>query len=193
MSKCVAILADMGTGKTLISIALAGIMYQRGKIKNLLVVCPKSIVGVWEAEFKKFADFDYNLAVLEGGTHKKTDTLRHMSGTGLQVVVVNYESCWRLEEDIANWKPQMVICDESSKIKNPQAKQAKALHRLGKLSKYNVILTGTPIVNSPLDFFSQYKFLNSDIFGGSFYAFRAKYAIIGGFENHQIVGYRNLA
>lgn len=93
MSKGVAILADMGTGKTLISIALAGIMYQRGKIKNLLVVCPKSILGVWEAEFFKFADFDYNLALLEGGTLKKTDSLRHMSSTGLQVVIFRYESC----------------------------------------------------------------------------------------------------
>ena len=192
MSKGVAILADMGTGKTLISIALAGIMFQRGKIKSLLVVCPKSIVGVWDSEFLKFADFEYNLAVLEGATVKKTDVLRHMNGKGLQVVVVNYESCWRLENDIAKWKPHMIICDESSKIKNPQAKQAKALHRLGKLSKYNAILTGTPIVNSPLDFFSQYKFLNDDIFGGSFYAFRSKYAIIGGFQNHQIVGYKNL-
>ena len=67
----------------------------------MLVVCPKSIVGVWEEEFAKFADYDYRLAVLEGDTAKKADTLRHMAGSGLQIVVVNYESCWRLETELA--------------------------------------------------------------------------------------------
>jgi hypothetical protein len=40
------------------------------------------------------------LAVLEGHSGKKADTLRHMTGTGLQVVVLNYESTWRLEEEL---------------------------------------------------------------------------------------------
>ena len=76
-------------------------------------------------------------------------------------------------------EPDLIVCDESSKIKNPQAKQSKALHRLGKLSRYNLILTGTPITNNPLDFYSQYRFLDESIFGASFYSFRARYAIIG--------------
>jgi len=189
----VAILADMGTGKTLITIAVAGALFGDGKIKRLLVVCPKSIVGVWESEFGKFADYEYTVAVLEGGSGKKADTLRHMTGDGLQVAVVNYESAWRLEAELQRWKPDMIVCDESSKIKNPQAKQAKAIHNLGKHAAYKAILTGTPITNSPLDFFSQYKFADEKIFGLSFYRFRARYAIIGGYGNHQIIGYKNMA
>lgn len=183
----------MGTGKTLVTIAVAGTLYHKGQIRKLLIVCPKSIVGVWESEFEKFADYEYSLVVLEGGSDKKVETLKRMKGDGLQVIVVNYESCWRLEAEIAKWKPDMIVCDESSKIKNPQAKQSKALHRLGKLSSYNLILTGTPITNNPLDFYSQYRFLDESIFGTSFYSFRARYAIIGGYGNHQIVGYRNMA
>ena len=156
-------------------------------------MAPKSIVNVWEQEFDKFAAFPYTLVVLDGDGNKKSDTIRHMGSVGLSVIVVNYESCWRLETDIGRWKPDMIVCDESSKIKNPQAKCSKALHRLGKSSGYNLILTGTPITNSPLDFFSQYKFLDEDIFGGSFYGFRGKYAILGGYQNHQIVGYKKLA
>jgi SNF2 family DNA or RNA helicase len=190
--KGTAFLMDMGTGKTITTIAVVGALFLEGKIKRLLVVCPKSIVGVWEEEFAKFADYDYRLAVLEGDTAKKADTLRHMSGNGLQIVVVNYESAWRLETELAKWKPDAVVCDESSKIKNPQAKQSKALHRLGKESRYNLILTGTPVTNNPLDFFSQYKFLDESVFGASFYSFRARYAIIGGYGNHQIIGYRNM-
>ena len=55
-----------------------------------------------------------------------------------------------------------------------------------------MILTGTPITNNPLDFFSQYKFLDESIFGASYYALRARYAVLGGYGNHQIVGYKNL-
>ena len=193
MSKGCAYLMDMGTGKTITTIAVAGTLFKTGHIKRLLVVAPKSIVNVWQQEFDKFAAFPYTLAVLDGDGSKKADTIRHMDSAGLAVIVVNYESCWRLETDIARWRPDMIVCDESSKIKNPQAKCSKALHRLGKNSEYNLILTGTPITNSPLDFFSQYKFLDEGIFGSSFYGFRGKYAILGGYQNHQIVGYKKLA
>ena len=192
-SKGCAYLMDMGTGKTITTIALAGTLYHKHRVLKLLVVCPKSIVDVWDQEFGKFAAFNYSLAVLDGSSAKKADTIRYMIGNGLQVIVVNYESCWRLEAELTRWRPDMIVCDESSKIKNPQAKCSKALHRLGKISSYNLILTGTPITNSPLDFFSQYKFLDESIFGGSFYSFRAYYAILGGFQNHQIVGYKHLA
>ena len=191
-SKSVAILAEMGTGKTLISIGIAGYLYLQKEINKLLIVAPLSITKVWEEEFQKFADFDYQLEVLEGPTKEKSETLRNLFGTKLQVAVVNYESCWRIEKEIAIWKPDMIICDESSKIKNPQAKQSKALHRLGKISKHNIILTGTPVTNNPLDFFSQYKFLDESIFGGSYYSFRARYAVMGGYGNYQVVGYKNL-
>lgn len=191
--KGLAILADMGTGKTLITIATVGTLFSQGKIGKLLVVCPKSIIGVWEEEFKKFADFRYALPTLDGTLEKKKSVFKYMTGTALQVIVVNYESAWRLEDEIAKWKPDMIVCDESSKIKNPMATQSKALHRLGRISKYNSILTGTPITNNPLDFFSQYKFLDEEIFERSYYLFRNKYAVMGGYQRHQIVGYQNLA
>lgn len=191
--KALAILAEMGTGKTLITIATVGTLYEQGKIYKLLVVCPKSIVGVWEEEFRKFADYKYALTVLDGTLDKKKAAFGYMNGSGLQIIVVNYESCWRLEKEIVKWKPNIIVCDESSKIKNPQTAQAKTLHRLGKQTRYNVILTGTPITNNPLDFFSQYKFLDESIYGSSYFLFRARYAILGGYQRHQIVGYQNLA
>ena len=59
-----ALLMEMGTGKTLPSIAVAGALYNAGRIRRALVVAPLSIVGVWDEEFGKYADFDYTLAVL---------------------------------------------------------------------------------------------------------------------------------
>lgn len=187
-----ALLMEMGTGKTLTTIASIGRAFLNGLISRALIVAPLSVANVWAEEFEKFAAFDYVLAVLEGDSGKKADTLRHMTGTDLQVVVLNYESTWRLEEELRKWKPDVIVCDESSRIKNPNAKQSKALHRLAKLAKYRLILTGTPIQNNPLDFFSQYKVLDESIFGPSYYAFRSRYATLGGYGNHQIVGYKNL-
>ena len=192
-SKGIAYLMDMGTGKTITSIALVGALQAESKIHNLLIVCPKSIVGVWQEEFQKFADYRYALTILDGTLDKKKATFKYMMGTALQVIVVNYESCWRLESEIAKWKPDMIICDESSKIKNPTTAQSKALHKLGANSKFNLILTGTPITNNPLDFFSQYKFLDEQILGSSFYLFRNRYAVMGGYQNRLVVGYRHLA
>jgi SNF2 family DNA or RNA helicase len=150
-SKAVAILAEMGCGKTLITLALAGRLQAEGHIKKMLVVCPKSIVGVWESEFAKFADFPYTLEVLEGSMTEKAKALERLErASGLKVAVVNYESAWRMEAELAGWQPCMIVCDESSKIKNPQAKQSKALHRLGRLAKHTAILSGTPIVAQPV-------------------------------------------
>ncbi len=190
--RAVAILADMGTGKSLMTISIVGALEGVSKVKRLLVVCPKSIVGVWEEEYKKFANYRYALTVLEGTLDKKKKAFEYMTGTALQIIVVNYESCWRLEKEILKWHPDMIVCDESSKIKNAGTSQSKALHKMGKQTKYNMILTGTPITNNPLDIFSQYKFLDEDILGSSYFLFRNRYAVMGGFQNHQIIGYRHL-
>ncbi len=190
--KAVALLADMGTGKSMMTIAITGTLEAQGKVKRMIVVCPKSIVGVWEDEFRKFADYKYALTVLDGTMEKKKTAFTFMTGAALQIIVVNYESCWRLEKEITKWRPDLIVCDESSKIKSPMASQSKALHRLGRITKFNVILTGTPITGSPLDVFSQYKFLDESIFGTSFYLFRNRYAIMGGYQNRMIIGYRHL-
>ena len=86
-SKGCAYLMDMGTGKTITTIAVAGTLYQTGNIKRLLVVSPKSIVQVWQQEFDKFAAFPYSIVVLDGDGSKKADTIRHMASTGLAVIV----------------------------------------------------------------------------------------------------------
>lgn len=191
-SKAVALLADMGTGKSMMTIAITGTLEAEKGIRKMLVVCPKSIVGVWDDEFRKFADYSYALTVLDGTMDKKKAAFGYMQGKALQVIVVNYESAWRLEKEITKWQPDLIVCDESSKIKTPSATQSKAMHRLGRISKYNMILTGTPITGSPLDIFSQYKFLDESIFGGSFYLFRNRYAIMGGYQNRMVVGYRHM-
>lgn len=61
------------------------------------------------------------------------------------------------------------------------------MHRLGAKAKYRLLLTGTPVTNKVLDIFSQYKFLNSSIFGNSFYTFRNRYFTMCGYGNYTLV------
>lgn len=150
----------------------------------MLIVAPLSILSVWEAEFAQFAAFDYALAVLTGDGAKKADTLRHMNGTALQVAVVNYESAWRMEQELAAWGPDLIVCDEGHKIKTHNISASKAMHRLGAKAGYRLLLTGTLITNKAIDVFSPYKFLNPTIFGTSFYAFRSRYFDMVGYGNH---------
>lgn len=174
-----------------------GAAYQMGAIKKVLIVAPTSVCSVWPKEFDEYADFKYNVAVLLGEKQKRLATLRSLDAfpfKALRVAVINYESTWRegLYEALQEWAPDMVIADESQRIKEPSAKQSKALHRLGDIAKYKLILSGTPIQNNAIDLFSQYRFLDPTVFGTNFYAFRSRYAIMGGFDRRQIVGYKDL-
>lgn len=165
---------------------------QAGRIHRVLIVAPLSILSVWEAEFAQFAAFDYALAVLTGDSAKKTDTLRHMNGAALQVAVVNYESAWRMEQELAAWGPDLIACDEGHKIKTHNISASKAMHRLGAKAGYRLLLTGTLITNKAIDVFSPYKFLNPTIFGTSFYAFRSRYFDMVGYGNHTPVLKRSM-
>ena len=190
----IALLMDMGLGKSLTSIAIIGDKYLKSKIEKVLVICPTSIINVWEEEFKKFADYDYSLESIVGSTmSKRKEKLKLLNyKKGLKVAVINYEATWRMEQELKDYDPDMIICDESQKIKTYNASQSKAIHRLGSRAKYRIILTGTPVQNSPMDVFSQWKFLDATLFGNSFYAFRNKYAVMGGYYNHQIIKYKNM-
>ena len=58
-SNGVALLMEMGCGKTITSIAIVGILYQYRYIRRILITAPLSILSVWEQEFARFAAFPY--------------------------------------------------------------------------------------------------------------------------------------
>ena len=187
-----ALLMEMGTGKTLTSIGIVGQLWKERRIARLLIVAPLSILGVWRDEFDKFAGYDYCLSVLEGTAARKADTIRHMAGKSLQVLVINYESAWRMEKELAEWQPDMIVCDEGHKIKTHNIAASKAMHRLAAKAKYRLLLTGTVITNKPIDVFSQYKFCDPAIYGNSFYQFRNRYFDMVGFGGYTPVMKRSM-
>ena len=183
-SKGVALLCEMGCGKPVMAIAIIGYLYMIGKIEKLLIVAPLSIVTVWRDAFIEFADFDYELTVLSGSSSQKKKQIQELMKKGLQVLVINYESAWRLESTLLEWAPNAIICDEGHKLKEARTAQAKAMHNLGDRADFKLLLTGTLITNKEIDVFSQYRFCEKNIFGTSFYAFRNKYFDMTGYGNH---------
>lgn len=190
------LLFEMGCGKSLTAIAIMGALFEQGLIRRVLVACPGSIVAVWESELAKFAAFSYRFAALLGTKQQRIRTLYALGEDGsgaLQVAAINYESTFRDGMFDALWKygADLIICDESQRIKNPKAQQTLAMQKLAEKAKYRLALTGTPIQQDAQDVFAQYKFLDNSVFGDNFYAFRARYCKLGGFGGKQVVGIKN--
>lgn len=167
------------------------------KISRVLVVAPASVCNVWPHDLKNDAAFAYRAEVLQDDKKKRLEALAALEEwpfAGLKIAVINYESTHRdgIFEALAAYDADLIICDESQRIKNHSAAQSKAMHKLGDAARYKLILSGTPVQNNAVDLYSQYRFLDPSVFGTNFYAFRNRYCIMGGYGQHQIVGYRNM-
>ena len=190
-----ALFLEMGLGKSLSAIMVAGRRYLDGKIKRVLVIAPTSVCPVWPSEFEKFGDFRTDCRLVLGTKEQRVKILTQMEnarGEALRVAVINYESTWRLEDELRDFNADMIICDESQRIKNHSAKQSKAIHKLGDRARYRMILTGTPIQKDTRDIWSQYRFLDPTVFPFNYYSFERRYATMGGFGGHQYLSPRNL-
>ncbi len=174
-----------------------GAGYKMGHLRRVLIVAPTSVCAVWPQELDTYADFQYTVRTLLGDKKhrlKELDDLEAFPFCHLKVAVINVEAV-RLDgifERLQTFDADLVICDESQRIKTFDAAQSKAMHRLGDQARYKLILSGTLVQNDAMDIFSQYRFLDSTIFGQNYYTFRNRYAVMGGFNKKQVVGYRDM-
>jgi SNF2 family DNA or RNA helicase len=191
---------DMGTGKTKVCIDL----FNNLNCRNGLIICKRAaVLDVWPGEFDVHSpvdvmvipldEYDKDLSVAQKKQKAEKQIALAKALGRPYVLVINHASCWR--EPFGSWtlKQQwdMVIVDESHKIKSPTGKCSRYCAQLTKVSKYRLALSGTILAHSPLDIFAQYRFLDPSIFGNSFVAFRKRYALMGGYMNHKVVGYQN--
>ena len=110
------------------------------------------------------------------------------------IAVINYEATHRegILEALQDYGADLILCDESQRIKNPRAAQSKAVQKLGDAARFRLILSGTPVQNSVIDLYSQYRFLDLTVFGTNFYVFRSRYCRLGGYGGHEITGYQHM-
>ena len=172
--KKIALFMDMGTGKTLVTLNF--IMYYRPK--KILIICPKIAMYVWQSEFKKhIKNNPYQIITLDKGTSSsKAEKVKDLKRENT-VIIINYESCWRdhIEKALKDYKADMIICDESHKVKTYGSNVSKYVRQLGKNTEYKAILTGTPVTNTKLDYWGQFAFLDITLFGHLYSAFKNRY------------------
>ena len=202
---------EMGTGKSKVLVDNIAMLYDRGAIRGALIVAPKGVYKNWhDIEFPVHMPdhVEHTKVLWEANiTKKKQYELDKLfdGSDDLKILIMNVEALSTQNGlDFAHsflnifLGRALIGIDESTTIKNPTAKRTKNILKIGNLAKYRRILTGSPVTKSPLDLFSQCKFLDPFHLGyDSYYAFRSRYAHMldrnfGG-RRVQIVGsYRRL-
>lgn len=187
---------DMGCGKTRVAIDTTT---AREDVHRVLVVCPKAVIPVWRSNLVKFCCggswqcWDETKGTVARKAQSINEFITHSDSSLKTYVVVNYDIVWRipLGDRLLALGFDMVILDESHRAKTAGSKVSKYLTKLGKRVHYRMCLSGTPMANSPLDVYGQYRFLDPSIFGTRHEAFLQEYAIMGGPEHRFVVGFKN--
>ena len=200
---------EMGTGKSKVLIDNISMLYDQGKIDGALIVAPKGVYKNWydqeiPTHMVKHIDKKMVLwqAMISQKQQKELDSLFE-TGEDLHILIMNVEALSTqkgvdfAKKFLFSHRTLMAV-DESTTIKNPDAKRTKNICDLGLASRYNRILTGSPVTKSPLDLFKQCEFLHPELLGfTSYYAFRSRFAKLktmnyGGKSFQLVTGYKNL-
>ena len=200
---------EMGTGKTKVLIDNMSMLYDKGKINGALIIAPKGVYQNWydtEIPVHMADHIEKDLILWKAMINQKQQNELNKlfeSTEKLHVLVMNVEAfSTKKGLDFAakfmSCHNTLMAIDESTTIKNPDAKRTKNIVELGKHAKYRRILTGSPVTKSPLDLYKQCEFLDPYLLDyGSYYAFRTRYAVMrsanfGGRSVQIVVGYKNL-
>ena len=190
-----AYLMEQGTGKTWISIADIVRAYLKGRINAVVVFAPKGVHTNWVLrELPTHADVPLLAEAWRGKPTSKKARARldrlyadhfEKGKEPLRVFAINIDAInsdagyAEVERFLEAFPNCMGILDESTRIKNPEAKRSKKIVKLGRKCLARRILSGTPLTKNPGDMFMQYEFLKPGILGtNSYRAFVAEYTVL---------------
>jgi non-specific serine/threonine protein kinase len=158
---------DMGLGKTLqvLALLLAMVRQQGGEpAQPSLVIAPASLLANWAQEAQRFAP---SLRVfIAHPAFSPAEQLKAPEQTlaASDLVITSYATLLRLDW-IAQTRWRMAVIDEAQNIKNPGAKQTKAVKAIQ--TQTRIALTGTPVENNLTDLWSIFDFINPGLLGSA--------------------------
>lgn len=186
----------MGSGKSRPAVELA----VDQQAEQLLIVCPLRVIPVWPKQFDRFAGTHYHVVALNEGSaeRKMREAARYYAWSQTRhhplALVVNYDAARR--QPFATWAAahpwDMVIADESHRLKEGRGKTSMWAAKLGLAARRRLALTGTPMPHQPTDIWAQFRFLDPHHLERSFAEFRSRYAVMGGYFDRQVVAWRDL-
>lgn len=183
---------EPGTGKSATVInTLRHKFNYRKKVLKTLIFCPPVVVPNWRDEWKKHSLIDIEQVVLlQGSAKKRHQTFLREIENGPKIFVTNYEALLmgELFDAFQAWAPEALVMDESHRLKSRTSQRAKLAallanpydkaKRLALPKPLTYLLSGSPVLNSPMDLFMQYLVMDGgETFGDNFWVFQAKYFI----------------
>lgn len=179
---------EMGTGKSKVLIDNIAMLYDKGKINAAVIIAPKGVYRNWlsqEIPTHLPSHIQYK-SVLWTALTSKTKDKEYQSlfetDYNLHIFIMNVEALstpkgLNFVRKFLSCHNSLIAVDESTTIKTPKAARTKNIISIASLAKYKRILTGSPVTKSPLDLYTQFKFLNEDLLGfASYYSFQNRYA-----------------
>jgi superfamily II DNA or RNA helicase len=156
---------DMGLGKTVQVLGVLSLSRRAGEKGTDLLVVPASLLENWRREIERFAP---RLRVLIAHPSRvPSRELKALTASAIRrvhAVITSYGTLTRTEWMKAYpWRS--VILDEAQAIKNPGARQTRAVKALD--SRWRLALTGTPVENRLGDLWSLFDFLNPGLLGSA--------------------------
>jgi superfamily II DNA or RNA helicase len=157
---------DMGLGKTIQVLALLLVQAKRAdgaRLAPCLLVAPASLLANWAGEIERFAP-SLRARILHPSAMTTAEMLDFTpeDAAGLDLVMTSYGSLLRATR-LAEITWRLVILDEAQAIKNPNAKQTRAVRALRAGAR--IALTGTPVENSLGDLWSIFDVINPGLLG----------------------------
>ena len=190
-----------GLGKTLQIIYIAEQLYKQGKIEHCLIICGINTLKYnWQKEIEKHSQFSCRIIgekrrkngkVYQGSIQDRVNELKLKIDPFF--VVINIETLRndQVVKEINNGinKFDLLVVDEIHTCKSVSSQQGKNLLKLKK-AKYKIGLTGTLIMNTPMDAFVPLKWIGKE--KSSHSSFEYYYTKYGGLFNQEFVGYKNI-
>lgn len=183
--KYFALFWEMGLGKTKTALDVAVWKYSKHVIDAILVITLNGVHRNWinkeipvHLAVDDYTTAFWNLNRVESGMRGICEC------KNFAIATINFDSVHTKKGNafclrFLTTRRVLLIIDESHCIVTPSAQRTKAILKLGRLAKARLIMTGTPIANSPLDLWTQFNFLAPKILHSkSFYGFRRRFAIM---------------
>lgn len=190
--RCTVIAHSMGGMKTLTSLTVLVSIDARLS----LVLAPLSVCRVWPAQAEEHLIDPPLFVDVSQGTAKKRiaeiDRAVAISAQRPTIVMANHHCLLTAAGDhLLMIKWDALVLDEIHAFKSAAGKMSRFVSRLADRVPVRLGLTGTLIPHSPMDLYAQFRAIDKSIFGTSAANFRARYAVMGGYGNHQILSWRN--
>lgn len=152
---------EQGAGKTVTTIYAYDVLVKRNEVDIALIVAPKSMVGEWPKDIKRFKNDLYKISTISGSPSEKRVAL----SSNADIYITNYETTVNMEVELTALlrkyrKRCILVVDESFFIKNPDSKRTQSLRRLRGWCGRAFVLCGTPAPNSPADLVEQFNFVD---------------------------------